>query len=284
MAVFTNQATLSYNNTVTNSNVATGQILDVLSVTKTPLVDNYLSNDRITYVVSIVNSGNTPVTGITVDDDLGAYTLETTTYYPLNYIDGSVQYYVNGALQADPTVTAGPPMTISGITIPAGGNATIIYEARVTEFAPLAEQTAIVNNAAVNGAGITTPVLASATVTASSEPDLAISKSVSPTTVTENSRLTYTFIIQNYGNVAADAGDNAVITDTFDPRLSDLAVTFNGTPWTEGTNYTYDANTGLFTTGAGQITVPAATYTQDETTGVITTDPGVSTLTVTGTV
>ncbi len=284
MAVFTNQATLSYNNTVTNSNVATGQILDVLSVTKTPLVDNYLSNDRITYVVSIVNSGNTPVTGITVDDDLGAYTLETATYYPLNYIDGSVQYYVNGALQADPTVTAGPPMTISGITIPAGGNATIIYEARVTEFAPLAAQTAIVNNAAVNGAGITTPVLASATVTASSEPDLAISKSVSPTTVTENSRLTYTFIIQNYGNVEADAGDNAVITDTFDPRLTDLAVSFNGTPWAEGTNYTYDENTGLFTTTAGQITVPAATYTQDETTGVLTTDPGVSTLTVTGTV
>ena len=112
MAVFTNQATLSYNNTVTNSNVATGQILDVLSVTKTPLVDNYLSNDRITYVVSIVNSGNTPVTGITVDDDLGAYTLETTTYYPLNYIDGSVQYYVNGALQADPTVATRYPNPI----------------------------------------------------------------------------------------------------------------------------------------------------------------------------
>ena len=53
---------------------------------------------------------------------------------------------------------------------------------------------------------------------------------------------------------------------------------------TEGTDYTYDAVTGLFTTVPGRITVPAATFTQDPTTGVVTTTPGVSVLTVSGTI
>lgn len=34
MATFTNQAQLSYNGIITNSNIATGQIIEVLSVTK----------------------------------------------------------------------------------------------------------------------------------------------------------------------------------------------------------------------------------------------------------
>ena len=38
MAQFTNQAQLSYNNSVANSNVGVGEILEVLSATKTALV------------------------------------------------------------------------------------------------------------------------------------------------------------------------------------------------------------------------------------------------------
>ena len=50
MATFTNQATLSYNNVTTNSNITTGQLLEVLSVTKTPLSDTYGDRDVVTYV------------------------------------------------------------------------------------------------------------------------------------------------------------------------------------------------------------------------------------------
>ena len=52
----------------------------------------------------------------------------------------------------------------------------------------------------------------------------------------------------------------------------------------EGTNYTYDTTTGLFTGTAGGITVPAATYTQDPVTGAWGINPGVSTLMISGTV
>ena len=100
----------------------------------------------------------------------------------------------------------------------------------------------------------------------------------------DNDRLTYTFVIQNLGNEAVVATDNAVITDTFSPALTDLTVTFNGAAWTEGVQYNYDPATGVFTTVATYVTVPAATYTQDPVTGAFSANPGISTLVVTGTV
>ena len=62
------------------------------------------------------------------------------------------------------------------------------------------------------------------------------------------------------------------------------ALEHSNTAWAEGTNYTYDTTTGLFTGTAGGITVPAATYTQDPVTGAWGINPGVSTLVISGTV
>lgn len=283
MATFTNQAQLSYNNTVTNSNIAVGEILEVLTVTKTAVVDSYSPDGTVTYVVQLVNSGDTPLTGITVNDNLGEYAFDTQSRVPLTYTADSVKYFTNGVLQATPVVTAGPPLVVSGLTVPANGTATILYEAQTNEYAPLGTDGTVVNEVTATGTGIT-PVTANETVTAETGANLSITKAVSPVPVTENSRLTYTFTIQNTGNEAVDTTGSAVITDTFDPILTDLAVTFNGTAWTEGTNYTYNESTGLFTTTAGQVTVPAATFTQDATTGVWAVTPGTSTLTITGTV
>lgn len=113
---------------------------------------------------------------------------------------------------------------------------------------------------------------------------LTITKAISPSQVVDNDRVTYTFVIENSGNRAIIATDSAAVSDTFDPILTDLAVSFNGNTWTEGTQYTYNESTGLFTTLPGQILVPAATYVQDPITGAFTGTPGVVTLTVTGTI
>ncbi len=285
MAQFTNQAQLSYNNSIINSNVAVGEILEVLSASKTAVMDDYTRNDEVTYVISLVNSGTAPITGLTVTDDLGAYAFGTTTLVPLTYVENSVHLYVNGVLQPAPAVNAeGTALVFSGITLPSGSNLLLIYEAEVNQFAPLGVGDSIVNTATVTGTGLPTPVTVSETVTPEEEPELTITKSIEPTTVTENGTVTYRFIIQNYGNTPADVDDNVAVTDTFDPILTGLAVTFNGESWTEGTQYNYSPATGLFTTVPGQITVPAATYEQDPATGVWITTPGVSVLTVTGTV
>ena len=262
MAQFTNQAQLTYNNVTTNSNIAVGEILEVLSVTKTAVRDTYGQQDNVTYIISIVNSGNTPFTGVTVTDDLGAYQFNQQAVVPLDYIDGTVRYYVNGVLQATPTVEAGPPLRIENLTIPADGNAIIVYEASVNEFAPLDTTGTIDNTVTVSGSGITA-VTADETISAEQTPVLSITKSISPVPVAENGVVTYTFLIQNTGNTAITTEDAVSVTDTFDPVLRNLTVTFNGEPWSETTNYTYSDLTGVFTTAANQIEVPAAAYVQD---------------------
>ncbi len=155
--------------------------------------------------------------------------------------------------------------------------------AAVTRYAPLDQEAAITNTATVTGGGLAAPLTAQATLAAAQRADLTVSKAICPATVTESGQLTYTFVLQNFGNTAATAGDNVILTDTFDPALTGLTVTYNGDAWKEGDNYTYDAATGTFATIAGQITVPAATYTQ-ETDGTYTVTPGTTTVTVTGTV
>ena len=283
MARFTNQAQLRYGNAIANSNIAVGEILEVLSATKTAVRKNYGRNDTITYLVSVVNAGNTALTGLTLTDNLGAYVYDTQTLVPLRYIDGTVKYYSNGTLQAAPAVTAGPPLVISGLTVPANGSILIAYETDVNEYAPLDVEAEIVNTATIRGTGIT-PVTVQETVSAGSEPILTITKSISPVPVTENGTLTYTFLIQNTGNVAVEEAAASVVTDQFNPILSNLTVIFNGTAWAETTNYIYNEDTGLFSTVPGQITVPAATFAQDELTGAWNVTPGVSTLVITGTI
>ena len=117
---------------------------------------------------------------------------------PLTYVADTVRYYSNGILQTTPAVTAGPPLSVSGISVPAGGNVTIVYEAETNAFAPLLAESEITNTVTVSGGGIT-PVTAKETVIAESGPKLTITKSVSPVPVTENGTLTYTFLIQNTG-------------------------------------------------------------------------------------
>ena len=283
MASFTNFATLSYNGGTTNSNTVTGELLETLTAAKTAVTPAYTAGENVTYAVSLVNTGTAPLTGVTVTDDLGRYAVGANTVYPLAYVDGSVKYYVNGVLQAAPTVTVGPPLTVTGLSIPAGGNAVLLYETRVTNVAPLASGDSITNTATVTGGGLTAPITAQATVETANAADLGITKSLSPTTVTENGQITYTFVISNSGNTEAAAADNVVVTDTFNPILRDIAVTYNGTAWTEGTNYTYNAATGVFATLPGQITVPAASYSQNAD-GTFTVTPGTATLAITGTV
>ncbi|MBQ6927929.1 MAG: hypothetical protein IJQ36_06415 [Oscillospiraceae bacterium] len=283
MAVFTNFATLSYKGGTRNSNTVTGEIMESLTVEKTAVSADYGAGDILSYAVSLVNSGPADMTGLTVSDDLGAYAFDGATLYPLSYADGTALLFVNGALQPAPTVTAGPPLVFTGIDLPAGGSAVLIYEAAVTGLAPLAPDSVIENTVTVTGGGVSVPLTASAQIGTRDSARLDITKSLSPSLVPANGELTYTFEISNTGNTAAAASDEVVLSDTFDPILTNLTVSLNGAAWARGVNYSYDEASGVFATLPGQILVPAAGYTQNAD-GTWTVEPGTATLVITGTI
>ena len=278
MAIFTNQATLTYTGGSANSNVAVGEILEVLSADKTAVSGTYQVGELVTYVITIRNTGSAAFTNLTLTDDLGGG-----VNVPLTYESGTVLYFVNGVPQAAPAVTPGAPLVFTGISVPAGGSAVIVYQARANAFASPEVEGFITNTVTITGGGLTTPVTATETVTVVVGPAISITKTITPAQVADNGRVTYTFLIQNSGNEAVTAEDDATVTDTFDPVLTDLVVTLNGAPLAVGTGYTYDETTGQFATVPGVITVPAATFTQDPT-GAYTAAPGLATLTVTGTI
>ena len=285
MAIFQNQATITLGGVTRASNITVGEIVEAVTLEKTATPATYTQGSRITYVVNIQNTGESALTGLTVTDDLGAYTTGSApekqiTVVPLTYVDGSVLLFTNGVEGTAPQVTAGTDLTFTGIDVPAGGTVTLVYLADTNEYAPLGAGGEIVNTATVTGTGVTGEVSDTALITAQSAADLSIIKSVSPTLVAENSRVTYTFEVQNTGAAVA-AGDGAVINDTFSPILTDLVVTLDGVTLTAD-QYTYDVTTGEFATVSGVLAIPGGTATQDPDTGVWTVDPGTATLTVSG--
>ncbi len=283
MAVFHNQASLVYRGLTTRSNVTTGELTDTSGFAKAAVSQDYAPDERIAFALSLQNDGTEDLNALAVTDDLGAYFYEGQTLYPLAYAQNSLQFYLNGVLQpaGTLTVTPGPPLTISGLDLPAGANAVLVYEALVTPYAPLGETAEITNTATLTGGAVAQT--ASATVPMAAEARLTISKSVAPAVIAENGQVAYTFVLQNTGATDTGAGDALTVTDTFDPILTDPVVTLDGQPLTETADYTYDPLTGAFATVPGQITVPAATYAQNAD-GVWSVTPGAAVLTVTGTV
>ncbi len=282
MATFFNRATLTYGTNSITSNTVSGELVGALTVTKNASIDEYVLGSVLTYGISLVNSGTSAINSLTLSDDLGLFTNSVGVQVrPLTYIDGSILYYQNGVLSPTPAIVTGSPLVLTGISVPAGGSAIIVYNARVNDYAELEVGGEITNTVTIAGTALDDNT-ATETVTAAQTPLLSILKSLSPESVTENGQLTYTLLIENRGNTEADGA--LTVSDTFDPILTSITVTYNGIVWTEGTEYTYDESTGEFTTLDGAITVPAASYTTDPTTGEVSVAPGVATIRITGTV
>lgn len=281
MASFTNQASLRYRGSVIASNVVTGELLVSVTMTKTSTDESYTAGQRVSYAIGIDNNTGA-LEGLTLTDDLGAIVIGGQTRYPLTYVDGSVRLFIDGELQTAPTVSTAQGLQFDGINIPAGSSAVLLYDAQVTEYAPLGSGSTIENTVTLTGDSLTEPITAQYSLAVLEDALLSVVKSVTPTSVQPDEPLSYSFLLQNSGNLPAQEG--LVLEDVFYPVLTGLRVTLNGALLTEDTDYSYDDQTGEFATVAGKITVPAATFTQDPVSGVWTTTPGEALVVVTGTV
>ncbi len=176
----TNQATLVYNygNTTGSavSNIATATLLDPIVADKTSVGTTYRPGENITYVLSIQNHGNTALTGVTITDNLGSYTVDSTTVTPLTYTN-SASLYIDGVYSAPITGTPGTNNVVFTIdSLAADSNALIVYNAAVNSYAPLTADSTIVNTAAFEAAGVTTPLTATNTITVEAYADVSILK------------------------------------------------------------------------------------------------------------
>ena len=83
MATFTNQARLTYTGGSAASNITVGELVQVLTAAKTAVVPTYRRDGAVTYLITLTNTGTTPLTGLTVTDDLGGYSFGTGTLYQI---------------------------------------------------------------------------------------------------------------------------------------------------------------------------------------------------------
>jgi uncharacterized repeat protein (TIGR01451 family) len=199
-----------------------------LTVTKTSVneSDNPLRpGERITYTITIFNSGDENATNVVISDTIPANT--TFVANSLSILPGTA-----GGVEGN------QPILAEGITVDAQALVTVTYE--VTLDSGVADGTEIVNTASITSAEITDPVSNTVTDIVVNEADLSISKTNDQSEIIPGTSITYTIVVSNSG--PSDAL-NATVTDIF-PTLS-------GITWTcEESN---GASCQTFSSGSGDI-------------------------------
>lgn len=279
--ILNNFATLTYNSGddtgAATSNVVSTNLLDSygLTVNKISLNEDWRPGENITYLVTVTNTGTQPLFAVQFTDDLGGGDTA------LEYLEGSA------AVVTDSTVTGVTPVSTQPLIIPvadvlpAGDSVTAVYVAQVQgdisdSISDITNTVSAVGREGSAEGAVVESDEASATLPRADFAQVDIVKTVDKAVVSSGETLTYTFTIENSGNIPAT---NVVITDTLPAGFevtSISSVTDGVTTVYDETDYTIDAdNTLTLPTGTDvTITVPARTAAGN----------GVTVVTVTGTV
>ena len=287
MATIENFATVSYTSggvaATATSNTAEIELTSSVTLTKETLGETYTGDSDITYILSIRNTSSSPISTITITDDLGTFSFGATELTPLTYT-GPAILLINGidttaSLTVDSTASDALVFTIP--TLAAGAVANIIYKAVPNEFAPRGSAASITNTAILTADSSCADAEASATVLTLDAAELTVVKQMSPNPVVCGDTVTYTITLYNYGNIPAE---NVRVTDVFSPAPTDITVTRNGIT-VPATDFSYiDGTLTVPALTSDADTVPAATFTRNTETGEVTVSPGIVEYVVTGTI
>jgi len=288
MPTIENYATVNYTSNgvaaTKVSNLAETQLESSVSFTKATVGDVYGDESVITYILTINNTSSTVLNNISITDNLGTFTENTMELTPLTYAPPALILVNGNDMSNQLTVDSSNSGSIifSFPSIAPGSTANIIYRAAVNEYAPLSENSTIVNTATLTSDSECANGIAEATVTAALEANVSVFKQMSPNPVTCGDMVTYTIRVYNYGNIAAE---NVQLVDAFDPTPTNITVSQDGT-LIPAAAYTYENGVLTVPSAVTQtpITVPAATYTRDPDTGIVSVNPGVVEFVITGTI
>lgn len=260
--IITNRATVSYSFGTAFasavSNITTAKLNAALSITKIALSETYRIGSELTYIITVTNNSSTQTNALSVTDDLGTGSIDCSELTPLTLI-GNARLFINGAFAEEIVPIYVDRSVIFNIGhIPANAAAQIIYTAEVNNLAGCCSECTITNRACVRfvcDCPCAETVCAECTVTAEDYAELRIIKSVCPNSLVCGERIRYLIDVYNYGNIEAT---DVVLTDSFDPALSDLEVRIGGI-LIPADEYVYsDGNLTLPSLNGRALTVPAA--------------------------
>ena len=287
MPTIENFATVRYNSSGISetkiSNLAEVELTSSVGFTKSVLTQTYTDGSTVTYILTITNNSTSPLTNVSVTDNLGTFVCVESEVTPLTYTGPSV-LLINGIdnsglLSVDSSLPQRVIFTIA--SLPANSVSNIIFTATANEYAPLESESYIENTAELTSDSQCDNSSASTRISVLSAANVTVFKQMCPNPVICGGTLTYTVRIYNYGNIEAT---NVLLSDTFVPAPASITVSRDGVVLS-GTDYTYVG--GTLTVPASDlvnITVPAATFTRDPETCVVNVDPGVVEYVIKGTI
>lgn len=177
----------------------------VLTITKSSINEGgapLLPGERITYTIIISNSGDISATNVVISDTFPA----NTTFAPDSF--GIMPPEAGGAVGIQPILA-------EAITITPASLVTITYA--VTANSNLADETPIVNTAAVTSTEIADPQSSTITDTVVNQADLSISKTNGQVQSVPGQPITYTIIVTN--NSPTTPVTNATVSDNIPAEL-----------------------------------------------------------------
>ncbi len=267
-----NQASLSFlsggiENSST-SNVAMTTLIVPLSLAKTSVEVSYTKNQTITYILTITNTASTSINSVIIRDNMGtieSLNLPSTTYVGPSYL------YINGLFSSSlsPVLIDGEiEYTISAIE--PLSTATVIFQAKVNEYAPLSQDSSITNTLTVSADTFNQDVTTEYTIPINNEARVSIVKSMSPNPVYEGGELSYEFQVSNCGNIEATS---LVLSDSFSPAPSSIVSLYLDEEIVEVSEYDYVDGTLTFPSAGSTLTltIPPATFERNDNNEVVIT-------------